>query len=195
MILLLNLAILGITCLLSSNVIGEGSHHDHEPLHQDTHLHGHVELRLALENTNLELYLESPSVNIVGFEYIATSDQHIQAARDAKSIFESPAEIFSLSDGNCSLSHSNVNFSAILQTTEKHQGSDHGDNHEAHQVDHSEITVGYKYHCRHGEELDVIKVKLIDHFPGIEKIKVIWLTETKQGTVELTPESNLIRIR
>jgi hypothetical protein len=194
MSLLLNLATFGVTCLLSSNVIGEGSHHDHdhEPLHQDTHLHGHAELRLALENSSLEVYLESPSANIVGFEHRATSDQQIQAAEAAKSILESPTEIFSFSDGNCSLSHSNVDFSAILQTAENHQGGDHND---AHQVDHSEITVGYKYHCQQGGELDVIRVELVDHFPGIEKIKVIWLTETKQGTVELTPESNLIQIR
>ena len=68
----LNLATLGIACLLSSNLNGQASHHDHGPVHQDTHLHGHVELRVALENTSLELYLESPSVNIVGFEHRAT---------------------------------------------------------------------------------------------------------------------------
>ena len=192
MTLFLNLTTLGIACLLSSDLNGEVSHHDHGPLPQDTHLHGHVELRLALENTSLELYLESPSVNIVGFEHRATSAQQIQTAEYAKSILELPTEIFSFSDGNCSLSQSNVDFSAILQTTESHKLGDH---HEAQEVDHSEITAGYKYNCQQGVELDIIRVELIEYFPGIEKIKVIWLTDTKQGTVELTPKSNLIRIR
>ena len=191
----LNLATIGIACLLSSNLIGQASHHDHEAVHQDIHLHGHVELRVALENTSLELYLESPSVNIVGFEHRATSAQQIQAAEDAKSILESPAEIFSFSDGNCSLSQSNINFSAILQATEHHQSGADGNKDEAHQVDHSEITASYKYNCQRGGELDVISLKLIEHFPGIEKIKVIWLTDTEQGTVELTPKTSLIRIR
>lgn len=191
----LNLATIGIACLLSSNLIGQASHHDHEAVHQDIHLHGHVELRVALENTSLELYLESPSVNIVGFEHRATSAQQIQAAEDAKSILESPAEIFSFSDGNCSLSQSNINFSAILQATEHHQSGADGNKDEAHQVDHSEITASYKYNCQRGGELDVIGLKLVEHFPGIEKIKVIWLTDTEQGTVELTPKTSLIRIR
>jgi hypothetical protein len=191
----LNLATLGIACLLSSNLNGQASHHDHGPVHQDTHLHGHVELRVALENTSLELYLESPSVNIVGFEHRATSAQQIQAAEDAKSILESPAEIFSFSDGNCSLSQSNVNFAAILKATENHQSGADGNKDTAHRVDHSEITASYKYNCQRGGELDVIRLKLVEHFPGIEKIKVIWLTDTEQGTVELTPKTSLIRIR
>ena len=191
----LNLATIGIACLLSSNLNGQASHHDHEAVHQDIHLHGHVELRVALENTSLELYLESPSVNIVGFEHRATSAQQIQAAEDAKSILESPAEIFSFSDGNCSLSQSNVSFAAILQAAENHQSGADGNKDEEHQVDHSEITASYKYNCQRGGELDVISLKLIEHFPGIEKIKVIWLTDTEQGTVELTPKTSLIRIR
>lgn len=195
MSLFLNLATLGISCLLSSNLNGQAAHHDHGPLHQDTHLHGHVELRVALENTSLELYLESPSVNIVGFEHRAASVQQIQAAEDAKSILESPAEIFSFSDGNCSLSQSNVNFAAILKATENHQSGADGNKDTAHQVDHSEITASYKYNCQRGGELDVIRLKLVEHFPGIEKIKVIWLTDTEQGTVELTPKTSLIRIR
>ena len=195
MSLFLNLATLGVSCLLSSNLNGQAAHHDHGPLHQDTHLHGHVELRVALENTSLELYLESPSVNIVGFEHRAASVQQIQAAEAAKSILESPAEIFSFSDGNCSLSQSNVNFAAILKATENHQSGADGNKDTAHQVDHSEITASYKYNCQRGGELDVIRLKLVEHFPGIEKIKVIWLTDTEQGTVELTPKTSLIRIR
>ena len=69
------------------------------------------------------------------------------------------------------------------------------DHNERHETAHTEITAEYKFLCKHGEALSAIQVELMKLFPGIEKLKVYWLTESKQGTVVLSKNFDMIDIR
>lgn len=167
-------------------------HHDHDLPQQDAHLHGYVELTLALEGNQLEIQLTSPAINIVGFEHKATSKQQLQAIEQAKQTLESPAMLFSFSGSDCASTLATAHF----PTLDEHH-ADHG-NHEDHESDkeeHSEITASYKYNCSEGKRINAVQVNLIKYFPTIEKIKAMWLSDLKQGASELTSESNLILIR
>jgi len=66
---------------------------------------------------------------------------------------------------------------------------------ESHDAVHSEITARYVYDCQQSDKLDAITVYLISHFPEIEELEALWLTEHKQGAIELSKKSNLIKIR
>ena len=194
---------LGLTSLISLNLLAEssGHDHDHDMSGQDAHLHGYAELTLALEGNILEISLESPSANIVGFEYKATSPEQIQVAKNAKAVLESPEGLFTFSGGSCSLQKSNADLSTLIEEVDEddshHEEQHHGhDDHDGeHEEIHSEISASYSYVCQQGETLDTVTIKLIEQFPGIEKLKAMWLTDTKQGAVELTATSNHIRIR
>ena len=167
-------------------------HHDHDVPQQDAHLHGYVELTLAIEGDQLEIQLTSPAINIVGFEHKATSKQQLQAIEQAKQTLESPAMLFSFSGSDCASTLATAHFPVL----DEHH-TDHG-NHEDHESDkenHSEITASYKYNCSEGKQIDAVQVNLIKYFPTIEKIKAMWLSDLKQGASELTSESNLILIR
>lgn len=167
-------------------------HHDHDLPQQDAHLHGYVELTLAIEGNQLEIQLTSPAINIVGFEHKATSKQQLQAIEQAKQTLESPAMLFSFSGSDCASTLATAHF----PTLDEHH-ADHG-NHEDHESDkegHSEITASYKYNCSEGKRINAVQVNLIKYFPTIEKIKAMWLSDLKQGASELTSESNLILIR
>jgi hypothetical protein len=155
----------GVVCSIALNLNAESSHHDHDAPQQDAHLHGYTELMIAIEGSALEINFESPASSIVGFEHRATSSEQFQLIEEARGILESSTE-------------------AMLDT--EHQG---------HEQDHSEITASYEYACSQAQSLDAISVNLISRFPRIEKIRTIWLTETKQGAAELTQKSNLFRIR
>ena len=48
--------------------------HDHEHGSLGAHEHGVGRLNAALDGQTLELELESPAMNLVGFEHVATSD-------------------------------------------------------------------------------------------------------------------------
>ena len=193
-----NIGALGVACLISLNLSAESSHHDHHHDHevaqqtkQQAHLHGYAELTLALEGSALEISFESPAANIVGFEHKHISNEQLQVIDSAQQILSSPSELFSLSAGNCSLTEMDTDFSALLENEKP--TSNHSES--AKKDRHSEITAGYKYHCPQGKKLNTIRVNLINRFPRIEKIKAMWVTETKQGAVELTPKSNLIQIK
>ena len=69
------------------------------------------------------------------------------------------------------------------------------DRQETNGATHNEITAEYKYTCKNETTLSAVEVKLTKVFPGIEKLKVYWLTESMQGSIDLTGKSDLINIR
>ena len=90
------------------------------------------------------------------------------------------------------------------QPRDPHDKGDHhdqktdGSNLDHHEVDdatHKEITAEYKYMCKNGDTLRAVEVNLIKIFSGIEKLKVYWLTDSMQGSIDLTGKSGLINIR
>lgn len=177
----------------------ESAHHDHDHdlPQQDAHLHGYVELTVALEDSSLEIHLESPAINIIGFEHKATSKQQVQTIERARQMLETSAELFSFAGGDCSLKQATADFPALTESNAHHEDEHaHGDEgHETAEESHSEITAHFEYDCTQDKELKAITVNLIDHFPTIEKIKAMWVTDVKQGAVELTAKSNIIRLR
>lgn len=201
-----NIGTLVVVFLISLNLNAEPLHHDHKqdhnhkPSRQEAHLHGYAEMTLALEGNILEISFESPAANIVGFEHKHISEEQLQIIYQAKKTLESAAELFSFSGDNCSLTQMNADFSALLKgqmhMDNEHHGSSHQDSDsKSPKESHSEITAGYKYNCPQGAKLNTVKVNLINQFPSIETIKAMWLTDKKQGAVELTATSNLIQIR
>lgn len=61
--------------------------------------------------------------------------------------------------------------------------------------DHSEISAEYRFSCKNPGKLVSVSIALMKQFPGIEKINAMWITETKQGAVSLTPNNNAISFR
>lgn len=180
------LGAIGMLWSIALNLNAESSHHDHDAPQQDAHLHGYTELMIAIEGSTLEINFESPASTIVGFEHRATSSEQFQLIEEARGILESSTELFSFSGGDCSLSKANADFAALAMPDKEHQ---------AHEQSHSEITASYEYDCLQAQNLGTISVNLISRFPRIEKIRAMWLTDVKQGAVELTSKFNLIRIR
>lgn len=176
----------------------ESAHHDHnhDLPQQDAHLHGYVEMTVALEGRSLEIHLESPAINIIGFEHKATSKQQVQTIEQARQTLETSAELFSFDGGGCILKQATADFPALIEANAHHEDEHaHGEEHENAEDSHSEITAHFEYDCAQDEELNTINVNLIDHFPTIEKIKAMWVTDVKQGAVELTAKSNLIQLK
>ena len=181
--------------LLSSTLIAAPQSHDshsHSDKHpapaQQAHLHGIAQLTLALEGNVLEISLESPAINIVGFEHRATSEKHIKAVEKATASLQA-AKLFLFSGSACRLKQARVDMSSVIE-----QGGQHSHGHKDRDS-HSEINANYSYECIKGEELETVSVNLISLFPAIETLEVMWLTESQQGAITLTAQSNLIRFR
>ncbi|MGB1090476.1 MAG: ZrgA family zinc uptake protein [Oceanobacter sp.] len=114
---------------------------------QQAHVHGIAELLLAVEGGLLELRLESPAMNLVGFEHKAMSAEQQAVVEQAEQALEKPEALFGLKDGNCLPTDSDVDLSAVEGSHLEHGKHEH--DHEKHE--HAEHEHDHKEHHEHEE--------------------------------------------
>lgn len=189
----------------------------------DAHVHGVSELTIAIEGKALQIEFESPAMNLVGFEHKAKSSKDKEAVKKAVAMLKNGDSLFSFSEGDCTLVESTVDASGLLSAKEDHDHHkehdhedehnhedkhahkdkhDHEDKHEHHHdhgdhdsETHSEIVASYFYECKDRSNLTSVSVGLFQAFPGIYEINAMWVSESKQGAVNLTAKSKLINFR
>ncbi|MNQ30502.1 hypothetical protein D3C85_438470 [compost metagenome] len=157
--------------------------HDHaEHASLDAHEHGAARLNVVLDGQALELELESPAMNLVGFEHAATSDTDKAKVAAARSQLQDPQALFGLGAGACTLSETELE-SALFE-------DDEHDEHHADEADseHSEIHAHYQLDCKKPGELKQLNLsELFKRFPATEKIQVQLIGPSGQQGLELTP--------
>src|SRR3989338_10642 len=91
-------------------IAAEHSHdHDHaEHSSRDAQEHGSARLNVVLDGQALELELESPAMNLVGFEHAAKSDADKTKVAAARSQLQDPQALFGLGAGDCTLSETEL---------------------------------------------------------------------------------------
>ncbi len=198
----------------------EGDHHRQH----DAHVHGHSELTLAIEGDRLELGLESPSGNLLGFEHRATTPEQLRAVEAARAVLESPQSLFVFVGSRCTLEYAEIDTTALSGPAEQHHDEhggeehhhdddhdrghdndhdqhhdqDHNEHHEESSGDgetHSEISASYRYRCGDTSQLKSVSVELFDRFEGIEQINAMWITDSGQGAAQLRPGAKVIELR
>lgn len=188
----------------------------------DAHVHGISELTIAMDDHVLDVQFASPAMNLLGFEYKATSNKDIATLKKVESLLLKHNQLFSLSDAGCTHVNTTLDLSDHIDT-EDHHGhnkhkehkdhhdhkdhdghSDHNDHddhaehsdHKDHGSEsHSEIVANYSYHCKDTSKLSKISVSLFEVFPGIHEIEAIWITSMQQGSTLLKPSSPVIALR
>lgn len=160
------------------------------------HLHGVAELTLVQEGDFIEIEFESPAANIVGFEHRATSSREINSIRSARASLEQPAQLFDFGGAGCRSMAAAVDMSALMPVPGSTRDHHHGHDQESgHQDEHSEITAQYRLQCSQMEKLDTLKVKLVSLFPGLDVVRVMWVTDRNQGAVRVTSSSDRVVFR
>ena len=73
--------------------------HDHDHAHGTlgAHEHGVAKLNAVLDGNTLELELDSPAMNLVGFEHAANSDADKAKVAAVRQQLEQPLKLFGLS--------------------------------------------------------------------------------------------------
>ncbi len=196
-ILIVAFSMLSFLCRAESSL--EVNHHDHEihaqhedhdAHHHDAHSHGVAELTLVVEGGAVEIQLESPAANIVGFEHRARSVEQIASVETARSMLESSRQVFTLLGGECTVQQVSVDLSAITHRSGESALNDQS----LVDTKHSEVMARYRYDCRQPEALKVVTVHLMGGFPSIETLNVQWVSAARQGAVDITAQSNRIII-
>ncbi len=181
-----------LVTLNSNTFAGKHDHDDHGNL--DSHVHGSSTLLIAKEGKQVQLQLESPAANLLGFEHRASTSKEKEHLDHVKALLNSPELLFSIpakKANSCKIQSIDLDltpFEAAEIDSHKHEHDHdkHEDHHESSDA-HQDITASYEYLCENANDVQSIKMHLMKQFPAIEKLQVMWVSEQGQGSKTLTP--------
>ena len=154
---------------------------------QDAHVHGLSHLTIALESQTLLVEINSPLMDIVGFEGEPRTKVQKDSIERAKNKLRKFDNVLSFNGGSCLEKNIDVTLGHDHSNEHSHSKSDHDT--------HSDISAVYEFSCSEPEELQEITVLLPDHFSRMEKIKAQWVTSNAQGQITLDKDKNTIKLR
>ena len=159
------------------------AHEEHASL--DAHEHGVASLNVALDGQTLEIQLQSPAMNLVGFEHEAKSEADKAKVAAARQHLEQPQALFALPiEAKCALQDSELD--SPLLGGHAHDEHEHADEH-----GHSDIDASYRFACANAEALKTLELgSFFGTFPGTEKLEVQLIGPSGQQGAELTPSNS-----
>lgn len=156
----------------------------------EAHVHGVGKLDIALDAHTLSLHLDSPLINLLGFEHAASSAPDRQAAVAMANTLRNAASLFvTNAAAGCTLSSVTLASSAIapaLLGAAATPASRAG--HEDHDG-HADLDADFVFHCATPARLQSLHVKLFEAFKGFHSIEVQLVTSKRQAGATLTPAS------
>jgi len=191
LLLVLPFALLPLAVAQANEHQHEHDEHAHEHAEHGSlgaHEHGVAQLNAVLDGQTLELELESPAMNLVGFEHEPSSAADKAKVAAARRQLEQPQALFGLAAGGCSVSEQELH--SPLFEEDRHAEHDDHDSGHAHDEDseHSEIHAHYRLDCQQPGALQRLDLgELFKRFPATEKIQVQLIGPSGQQGVELTP--------
>lgn len=166
--------------------------HEHDHAHNSlaAHEHGVGSLNLVIDGDEVSIELDSPADNLLGFEYLPTTDADkakVKALRtqlnEAQALFVFPPA------AGCSLKEVELSsplFDAIAD--------EHAHQHADKPADaHADIQAHFHFTCTHAAELDQVQVALFSAFPGTQRLLLQAIGPKGQQGGELSEAQNLIR--
>ena len=159
------------------------AHEEHASL--DAHEHGVASLNVALDGQTLEIQLQSPAMNLVGFEHEAKSEADKAKVAATRQHLEQPQALFALPiEAKCALQDSELD--SPLFGGHAHEEHEHADEH-----GHSDIDASYRFACANAEALQTLELgSFFGTFPGTEKLEVQLIGPSGQQGAELTPRNS-----
>ncbi|EJL94792.1 Protein of unknown function (DUF2796) [Pseudomonas sp. GM102] len=171
--------------------------HDHDEHGSlSAHEHGVARLNAALDGQTLELELESPAMNLVGFEHAATTDADKAKVAAVRTQLEKPLVLFNLPKAaGCVVATQELEsplFGDKPDADDDHDEADK-DGHEHHH-DHSEIHAHYQFSCSAPGALKTLDLaNIFNTFPATQKIQVQLISPSGQQGVEVTAKAAALK--
>ncbi len=170
--------------------------HDHEHGSLGAHEHGVGRLNAVLDAKTLELELESPAMNLVGFEHLATTDADKAKVAAVRKQLEQPLALFSLPKAaGCVVSTQELESPLFGDKPEDdHDHATDGKGAAAHDHDHSEIHAHYQFTCATPAALKNLDLaNIFKTFPATLKIQVQLIGPSGQQGVEATAKTATLK--
>jgi hypothetical protein len=179
--------------LLPLAVAHAADEHDHEHGSLGAHEHGVGRLNAALDGQTLELELESPAMNLVGFEHAATTDADKAKVAAVRAQLEKPLNLFNLPKAaGCVVAMQELESPLF---GDKPADDDHdADAKDEHHHDHSEIHAHYQFTCSQPDALKTLDLaQVFKTFPATQKIQVQLISPNGQQGLEVTAKAAALK--
>jgi hypothetical protein len=151
------------------------------------HQHGHAELRVAFAGEQVDLLLESPAWNLLGFEHQPRTKEQRQKLDGLREWVAANA-LINTEGGNC-----RVTTSELHTGWEGHEAhDDQGHDQDAH-ANHSDLEITQSLRCEALPDASTFTAPILDAFPTLEYLNVQWISAQGQGGTRLTRSDNLFR--
>ena len=197
-----------LTLLLFQPAWAESEHRDH-----GAHVHGHASLNLALSGNELVVGLDSPAMNLLGFEHQASTEQDKKTLQHTAKVLRNPSRWLVasqaascrlekvdldselLDDGHHEEGQSDAHQNELKgQHEDDHTHSENRDGNEDHDA-HADFVLMLHYHCDNPARLKSVELSaLFRLFQGIEEIEVQWITDSQQSATELNQNNTVISL-
>lgn len=160
--------------------------HEHEEEHGSLgkHEHGVASLNVALDGQTLEIQLESPAMNLVGFEHAASSATDKAKVAAARAQLEQPAILFNLpAAAGCTLAEMALHSPLFGEPAHEHE---HADTEHEHSHEHADVDADYRFDCNAPQHLTAIDLAVFfQQFPATEKLNAQLIGPSGQQGAEL----------
>ncbi|MCP4185380.1 MAG: DUF2796 domain-containing protein [Hyphomicrobiales bacterium] len=168
----------------------------------DAHEHGVSQLKIAIDKNQMQMVLEAPGSDIVGFEHEPENSEQKASVAQALDLLKVPSKLFTLPDeAKCTLTSAQSKFT--FEEEEEHDSSEkHTEGHDKHEdekhVDekygdkeheeegHAEFNATYVFNCSSPAKIGTIGVQFFKQFPDAEEIELQAVSEFGQLSAEVT---------
>jgi hypothetical protein len=149
----------------------------------DAHVHGKSALNIAIEGKVVQMELEAPGADIVGFEYQAKSADDLASVETAKVKLVEGDALFTLPAGaGCAIEAASVELVADTEPHSEGFQKDHAHSEGAAKKDpeaggsHTEFVARYRYGCADPDAIDAIAFPFFTTFPKAQELVVQMIT-------------------
>ena len=161
--------------------------HDHEHGSLGAHEHGVARLNAVLDGSTLELELESPAMNLVGFEHAAVSDADKAKVAAVRKQLDEPLKLFGLTAA-AGCKESDTDLESPLFDDKPVKDDDGDGDADEHEHAHSDIHAHYRLECASPDKLKTLDLTpLFKTYPSTQKIQLQLIGPNGQQGVEATP--------
>ncbi len=165
-------AFLATTPALAADTPASGRH--------EAHQHGAAQLHVSLEGGALQIALEGPADNLLGFEHAPTNDAQKKAVARVEEQLKQPTQLFATpAAAGCQAQPARVE----MKLPSPGRGETH-----------SEIEVEWRWQCAKPEALAYVDVTLFKVFPRLKQLRVQVVTGQGQKTALLKPGAARLKL-
>ena len=137
------------------------------------HLHGTAELRIVVDGAQLEVALESPLDNLLGFEHAPRNDSERAAVRAMADKLRRPQALFTpTANARCTLASMAIAAPALPTDLIGNPAPAAVATPAAKGDEHADLDATFRWRCDAPAQLKGLDVGLMQAFPGLRIVKV-----------------------